>query len=113
MKPEIPNDPDRARHQTLRDWKVDASLPPRFDEGVWKKIERAESVGTVNLWAVLRIRLAEAFARPSLAVSYVVVLLLVGSAAGYWQGQIASQRADEKFSAQYVAAVDPYQRLPR
>ena len=113
MKPEIPNDPDRVLHQTLRDWKVDASLPPRFDEGVWKKIQRAESGVTVNLWAVLRVRLAEALARPSLAVSYVVVLMLVGSAAGYWQGRLHSQRADERYSAQYVADVDPYQRLAR
>ena len=113
MKPEIPNDPDRALNRLLRAWKVESSLPPRFDEGVWKKVERADSAGTANLWTVLRIRMAEAFARPSLAVSYVVLLLLLGLAAGYWQGRVGSQRAEEKFSAQYVAAVDPYQRPDR
>jgi hypothetical protein len=113
MKPEIPNEPDPTLNRLLREWSVKSSLPPRFDEGVWKKIERADSVGTASLWTILRIRIAETFARPSLAVCYVALLLLIGLAAGYWQSRLDSQRADEKFSAQYVATVDPYQRLNR
>ena len=86
----------------------DAPLPPRFSEGVWKKIERANAAGATTLWTLLRIRITETFARPSLAVCYVALLLLIGLAAGYWQGRIGSQRAEERFRADYVAAVDPY-----
>src|SRR5262249_26324229 len=106
----IPNDPDRALNQVLREWKVDSSLPPRFDEGVWKKIERADSIRTATVWNLVQIRIAELFARPALALCYVALLLVVGLAAGFWQGRVGSQRAAEKFSAQYVHDVDPYQR---
>jgi hypothetical protein len=110
MKPEIPTHPDPALGKVLREWKPDAPLPPRFSEGVWKKIERADSAGATTLWNFLRIRIAETFARPAPALCYVALLLVVGLAAGYWQGRVGSQRAEEKFSAQYVHDVDPYQR---
>jgi hypothetical protein len=110
MKPEIPNDPDRALNRLLRDWNVDSSLPPRFSEGVWKKIERMDSAGGVTLWTLVQLRIAETLARPALALCYVALLLVVGLAAGFWQGRIGSQRAEEKLSAQYVHDVDPYQR---
>lgn len=104
---------DKALSQTLHAWRTDTPLPPRFTEGVWKRIERAGSADSTTLWTLLRLRIAEAFARPSLAVSYVALLLLIGLAAGYWQGHVGSQRAEEESRAQYVAAVDPYQRFDR
>jgi hypothetical protein len=110
MKPEIPHEGDPALSQALRTWKTDAPLPPRFSEGVWKKIERADGAGAATLWTMVQNRIAEVFARPSLAVAYVTLLLLFGLAAGYWQGRIGSRQAEEKLSAQYVHEVDPYQR---
>jgi hypothetical protein len=95
----------------LRSWRTNAPLPPRFAEGVWKRIERADAAGPATLWTMVQNRIVEAFARPSLAMAYVTLLLLFGVAAGYWQGRLESQRTEAKLSAQYVQAVDPYQRL--
>jgi hypothetical protein len=52
-----------------------------------------------------------AVARPSVAASYLVVLLLAGVLAGYWQARAANARAEEMLSARYVQVVDPYQNL--
>ena len=94
----------------LHQWKTEAPLPPRFAEGVWQRIERNERPAAEDVWAVLRGWLSGMFLRPSLAVSYVAMLLLVGLAAGYWQGRAGSQRVEERLSMQYVHAVDPYQQ---
>ena len=99
MKPENLSE-DKPLAQALRSWQIEAPLPPRFTEGVWKKIEHAAPASTTTLWNLLRIRIAETFARPSLAVCYVASLLLIGLAAAL-------------LSAQYVQTVDPYQRSDR
>ncbi len=109
MKPENSTE-DKALSQVLHSWRTESPLPPRFAEGVWKKIGEAAKPGVPEVWTVLRTWLSGALRQPSLAVSYVTALLLLGLAAGYWQGRAGSQRAEEKFSAQYVQAVDPYQR---
>ena len=111
MKPENSSE-DETLSRVLHSWRTESPLPPRFDEGVWKKIERAERPGAGEVWSVLRTWIAGALQRPSLAVSYVALLLLLGLAAGFWQGHAGSQRAAERLSAQYVQAVDPYQ-MPR
>ena len=91
----------------LRRWKVDTALPPRFQDAVWKQIERSEN--QESLWTLALRRIAEALARPSLATGYVAFLLLMGAGAGYWQARSANAQADESLSARYVRMVDPYQ----
>lgn len=106
-----PNDSnDKALSRALQEWKVDAALPPRFEEGVWRRIERAE--GTESVWRLALQRITAALARPSLATGYVTVVLLIGAGAGYWKAQTVNARADESLSARYVQMVDPYQ-MPR
>ena len=109
MKPDNPTRRDEALRQALGQWKVDASLPPRFQEQVWRRIERSELQAPVPAWMLLIRRLIAALARPSLAVSYVTVLLLTGLLAGYWQVRITRAHMDETLGARYVQMVDPYQ----
>ena len=112
MKPNItPEDESRLR-EVLREWRVDASLPPRFQERVWRRIEGREAQPASSLWAQWFNPIAAALARPRLAVSYVTVLLAAGLLAGYWQAQVTKVRAAETLSARYVQMLDPYQ-MPR
>ena len=84
-------------------------LPPRFQEQVWKRIERAEAPG-VSLAEALRTRLAEWFAQPAFAVAYVTVLIVAGLAIGFKQAQDKTAKWDRQLEARYVQSVDPYQR---
>ena len=104
---------DEALSQVLHQWKVDAPLPPRFQDQVWRRIERSESQLQVPAWVPLWHRLTSALARPSLAVSYVTLLMLVGLLAGYWQVRSARAQTDENMGARYVQLVAPFQQPHR
>ena len=99
---------DKALQQTLRAWKVNEPLPPRFREHVWQRIAREEAHAPAGLWTNISAWLASAMARPSLAVSYVTLLLLAGLVAGYWQARVDTARASETFGVRYVQMIDPY-----
>jgi hypothetical protein len=108
MRPENPIQNDEALNRALREWKVEAALPPRFREEVWRRIEHREVPEPA--WLAFLRRLSAAFARPSLAVSYVTVLLLAGLLVGYWQVRVARAHLGETMGARYVQMIDPYQR---
>ena len=108
MKPEHPLQNDEVLTRTLREWKVEASLPPHFRDEVWRRIEHRDLQEPV--WLALARRLSAAFARPSLAVSYVALLLLAGLLAGYWQVRVTRAQVSETMGARYVQMIDPYQR---
>ncbi len=96
-------------HQVLNEWQVSESLPPRFREQVWHRIARAESPKAEGLWKQLLERVAGAFLRPSLAVSYVAVLLLAGLLAGYWHARLDNAQVTEQLGARYIQMMAPYQ----
>ena len=108
MKDESNN--DESLRPLLKEWRVNASLPPRFQEDVWRRIEKQEA-GSTTLWQLTRHWLEAAFARPAVAVSYVTVLIAVGLVLGAIQGQQQSARADVRLEARYVQSIDPYQKL--
>ena len=109
MKPEDLMQSDQALSQVLREWKVESSLPPRFHEQVWRRIERAELQVQVPAWLLLWRRLTAALARPTPAISYVTVLLLAGLLAGYWQARATRAQADEHMGARYVQMVSSFE----
>jgi hypothetical protein len=92
MKPnQDPENEDRLR-ALLRSWVVDAPLPPRFQEQVWRKTERAEVQPESPFWVGF-FRLVEvALPRPKVALAYVSVLLAVGVTAGAWAAQVKTNR---------------------
>ncbi len=100
---------DQALSQVLREWKVESSLPPRFQEEVWRRIERAEAQVRVPVWVLLWQRVAAVLTRPTPAISYVAVLLLAGLLAGYWQARVTRAQVDEQMGARYVQLVSSFQ----
>ena len=94
--------------EILHSWTMDASLPPRFQEKVWQRIARAEAQAQGGVWDVLVSWLQLLLGRPKIALSYVTVLLALGTAAGSWMAQVQSSRVDEALGKRYVQSVDPY-----
>lgn len=113
MKPESEN--PESLGKLMREWKVNEPLPPRFQEGVWRKIQQAEAspAPTTTLWAVCRSWLASAMPRPAFALAYLSVLLAAGMAGGYWQARHRLAQMDTELGTRYVQSVDPYQKPPR
>ena len=100
---------DGTLRRVLHQWPVKTPLPPRFQEAVWGRIELTESRS--ERWTSLFSRLLAAIARPGLATSYLILLLLAGVLAGYWQARLSNAQAEEALSARYVQLVDPYQAM--
>jgi hypothetical protein len=88
----------------LRESRIAPALPPRFQEGVWRRIEDAvapsKSIGSI-VWLDA---LAALMLRPRLAFATVATLMLAGVLLGTYQGtQVARQDAQ----ARYLAVVAP------
>lgn len=109
MKPNQEPEHDEQLSKLLHEWRPTASLPPRFQEAVWRRIEKADTSAKSTFWHVLTHWVENAFRRPALAVSYVALLLFVGLSTGYWQARDASSRTLAQMRSAYVQSVDPYQ----
>lgn len=101
-------------HQTpldraLQEWRVTTPLPPRFQEQVWQRIERA-AAPSLSLADVVRGWFITAFARPAFAFAYVSALLVTGLVLGFVQASHKSATWDRQLEARYVQSIDPYQR---
>jgi hypothetical protein len=103
------NKTDERLSQALKAWKVDAPLPPRFQERVWERVTRSEGVEKFTLWAVFQRWLEAVLSRRAVALAYLVILLVAGSSAGYWHGREKSKQVESGLSERYLQMVDPYQ----
>jgi len=103
--------------RVLSEWRVTEPLPPRFQEGVWRKIQQGEAgakpVATATAWMLFKAWLAAALPRPAVAIAYLSVLLVVGMAAGYRQARQTTAHWDNELGSRYVQSVDPYQKPSR
>jgi hypothetical protein len=97
---------DETLSKALGQWKVDQALPPRFQEGVWRRIERAGPAPTA--WEIWRGWVEEVFARRTATMACVTVLLLAGLTAGYTNGHAYQTRWKAQQAAHYVQSLDPY-----
>lgn len=103
-------DPDNERFQRiLRQWIIKTPLPPRFQEQVWRRIEKAESQSLPGLWAVVWRRIEELLPRPAVAIGYLSVILALGLGAGSFAAHAKTARMDSELSVRYLASVDPFQ----
>ena len=109
MKQREQSEADRGLDSVLREWAVKDPLRPRFHEQVWHRITRAEAQDAAGLWGQFVRWLNRAFMRPSVALSYVTVLVLTGVLAGLLQARVERTRTLETLSARYVQVLDPYQ----
>jgi len=94
----------------LREWCVSAPLPARFQEQVWKRIEHEEPATQAGPWLMFQQLVESMFVHRRLALSYLTVALVVGSAAGYWQGRGQATELESNLGQQYIQSVDPYQK---
>lgn len=109
MKPNQTPEDDGPLRQTLREWTVDAPLPPRFRDGVWQRIARAETRPAPGLWSSLSRLVEVVLPRPRFALTYVALLLAFGVAGGSLAAQIRTRRLQTDLGQRYVQSVDPYQ----
>ena len=108
------NDPfedDKPLRKILSEWHVNAALPPRFQEDVWKRIGNAE-MRAPNFWTMIWGRMAASLARPAFAAAYLAMLLLIGAIAGRQEGQSKTEHVRSDMQARYIQMVDPY-KTPR
>ena len=95
--------------KVLKEWRSDAALPPRFQEQVWQRIERAETQSVQPLRAFINHWVGAVLPRPALAASYLAVLLTIGATAGWAQGRRETARVKDELGLRYVRVLDPYQ----
>jgi hypothetical protein len=111
MNAEQLTDNDARLRSLLKECKVVAALPPRFQEQVWRRIARREQQPSV--WFSLRTSLTHwintMLPRPALAVSYLAILLVFGASAGWAQARQKNTRVSDEMGLRYVQTVDPYQ----
>ncbi len=85
----------------LRASRPSPSLPPRFQEGVWRRIEDAAAPVKPESWLDA---LAMLVLRPRFAFATVSALVLAGVLLGTYNG---SQVARQEAQAHYLAVVAP------
>lgn len=110
MKPGEEFDNDPQLHSVLREWQIDAPLPSRFQEQVWRRIEQAEtrSSSGSGLWPAVSRWLESALPSPKVALSYLAALLIAGVAAGAVAAQVKTSHLNAALSERYVQSIDPY-----
>ena len=102
MEQENFNSNDEKLSALLRKTRPTPSLPPRFREGVWRRIEEGEIPMTTRVsW--LDALVAWTF-RPKFALAVAVVLVAAGSLVGAREG---NQAAHQDAQARYIASVAP------
>lgn len=110
MKTEDGNCESDRLDELLGSWKVEAPLPPRFQEQVWRRIARAEEkpAWLVSAWVLRLVELgANLLRKPVGATTYFSVLLALGVLAGVWRsGQYADQ-TEAAWRTAYLQAVTP------
>ena len=109
INPNCQANEDGGLDRALRQWKVEAVLPPRFQEQVWGRIAAAESKPPVSVGFGWRRLIEAVLPRPGIALSYVAALVVVGVAAGSVAAQIKTNRLEVDLSARYMRSLNPYQ----
>ena len=104
MNKENINPEDMNLGALLRASRISPALPPRFQEGVWRRIEEAAAPVRSSGGIAWLDALAALMLRPRLAFATVATLMLAGVLLGTYQGaQVARQDAQ----ARYLAIVAP------
>jgi hypothetical protein len=97
------NAEDPRLREVLRESRWSPSLPPRFQEGVWNRIEKADRIGAQESQSWLD-QAVVWLLRPRAALAAAAVFIVAGAVLGARDGvQLARRDAQ----AQYLAAVAP------
>jgi len=109
MNTNEPGNHDEALHKLLQEWRTDAPLPLRFQDEVWRRIERAQAPAAPSVWGVIADWIGAVLPRPALAASYVAILLTIGVTAGWTQARQETARVKGELGERYIRILDPYQ----
>ena len=92
------------------EWQLTESLPPRFEEAVWRRIERAQPDETraISAWELVTHWIETVLPRPALATAYIAILLLIGVSAGWAQAEQKTARVKQELGQRYLRTLDPY-----
>jgi hypothetical protein len=104
MKKENLNPADEKLGALLRESRLSPSLPPRFQENVWRRIEDAEAPARLGESITWLEALVALMLRPRFAYAALAALMLAGVSLGAYSG---AQSARHDAEARYVAAVAP------
>jgi hypothetical protein len=104
MKKENLNPDDAKLGALLHDSRVSQSLPPRFKENVWRRIEAAEAPVKSGVNITWLEALAALMLRPRFAYATVAALMLGGILLGAYNGVKTTRQNAE---TRYVALVAP------
>ena len=97
--------PNEARLGTLlRASRPAPTLPPHFQEGVWRRIEKAAAPAKATGGITWLDALAALVLRPRLAMATATVLIVAGALLGVRDG---NQMAKQDAQARYLAVVAP------
>jgi hypothetical protein len=89
----------------LRASRTAPALPPRFQEGVWRRIEEADAPVKSTAGIAWLDALAALVLRPRLALATAAMLMVTGALLGVRDG---NQMAHQDAQARYLAAVAPH-----
>jgi len=98
------NADDKIFSALLRAARPSPSLPPRFQEAVWRRIEEAEAPAQSTGGVTWLDGLAALVLRPRFALATVSALVLAGVLLGTYNG---TQTARQDAQARYLAVVAP------
>jgi hypothetical protein len=104
MNQENINPEDVKLGALLRASRVSPTLPPRFQEGVWRRIEEAAAPVKVTGGIAWLDALVTLVLRPRLAMATAAVLMVAGALLGVREG---NQMAKQDAQARYLAVVAP------
>jgi hypothetical protein len=107
MKTDPGND-DEKLSRLLREWRTDVSVPPRFQENVWQRVERAQSSAKFTVRTAVAHWIGYVLPRPALAVSYIAIVLAIGLTVGWAQARQTTSRVKSELGDRYVQSLDPY-----
>jgi hypothetical protein len=109
MKTNEPDNHEAVLRKVLKEWRTDAVLPPRFQESVWQRIERTKTSAAPSMSDAVARWIGTMLPRPSLAVAYITLLLVIGGTAGWTQAHQTNARVKSELGERYVHELDPYQ----
>lgn len=113
MNPTPPSREDPQLSKVLQSWRPTPDLDPGFQQQVWRRIEhRRRQAQGANPWQILSRGWLGILTRPRFALGYLMVLLVLGSGAGWVQGHASTQAFDRNLQGRYIASIDPFAGSP-
>jgi hypothetical protein len=109
MQPKPHNDRASELSEVLGEWRVEATLPPRFQEGVWRQIARTQVVQHApgGWWTTLLLRWEKLVHRPVGVAACLTFFTALGIGFGLWHAQAYAKHTQSAWQNAYFQSVSP------